>query len=293
MDFQVKYYGTRGSIPVPGRDFEIFGGNTTSVLVMDKDTVIIIDAGTGIRNIGADLIKWGLAGKKDFTVHILFTHSHWDHIQGFPFFVPAYFPNIHFHIYGATKLIPRKPELQQPAENIKTDRWDIKKTLSFQQCFQYFPVRIDQMSAHFTYHEVTPGSPLTIDHIKVDTLHLNHPNESIGYRFFLTNGSFTFCSDTEPSPESNENIIRFADKSNIFAYDSQYLPEEYENGKKGWGHSTYMVGAEISRRASIKEYHLIHHDPAHNDKFLIDLQEKASLEFPASTVIREGMEFSF
>lgn len=288
MKNQVKYYGTRGSIPVPGREYEIFGGNTTSILVKEDNTWIIIDAGTGIRKIGTDLIQAGLV-KKGLKINILFTHSHWDHIQGFPFFVPAYFPEIEFHIYGVTKMIPRI----SPRKKIHQDRWDIKKTLNFQQCFQYFPVRMDQMSARFEYHEIIPDTSFMIDHIRIDTLSLNHPNESVGFRFHLKNGDFTFCTDTEPKDNSSSHIAEFAEGSNIFAYDSQYTPEEYENGKIGWGHSTYVEGAKIAKSAHVQNYHLIHHDPTHNDVFLNNLQEKAVKEFKSSIVIKEGMNFSF
>lgn len=288
MKNQVKYYGIRGSIPVPGREYEIYGGNTTSVLIKDKNTYIIIDAGTGIRNIGTDLIHNSIA-KKGLKINILFTHSHWDHIQGFPFFIPAYFPDIEFHIYGVTKMIPRvgTSKIQHK------DRWNIKKTLNFQQCYQYFPVRMDQMSAEFYYHEIIPDTSFRIDHIQIDTLALNHPNDSIGFRFHLTGGDFTFCTDTEPKENSSSHIIEFAEGSDIFAYDSQYTPEEYENGKIGWGHSTYIEGSRIAKAAKVKNYHLIHHDPVHNDKFLDSLQEKSIKEFKNSLVIKEGMDFTF
>lgn len=277
---RITYYGTRGSIPVSGRDFCEFGGNTTCVLIEEGKTVVIIDAGTGIRNCGNELLQ-----RKIKEIHILFTHTHWDHIQGFPFFGPAYSQNHHIFIYGETKFLPRSRSiLDIPGEN---EDWQIQKALSWQQFFMFFPVPLEQMPSKLVFFPIKPGEAFFVDDLEILPIALYHPNGSLGFRFSSRGKVFVFCTDVEHNTEISQKLSDFAKGADIFAYDSQYTPEEYEQGRKGWGHSTYKEGARIATIAEVKSYHMIHHDPSHNDAKILEMEEEAKKIFPSTLAVRE------
>ena len=268
MTAKVQYYGIRGSTPAAGSQFEKYGGNTTCVAIQMGDENIIIDAGTGIRRLGEDILKKDTTKLKD--IRILFTHTHWDHIQGFPFFIPAYLPNIHLHIYGETKTIKRERNGKEIIEE-----WNIKKALWMQQGFMYFPVDTHYMLSKKTFYRLYENQNYKIGNLKFKTIKLQHPNNTLGFRFEFDNGSFCFCTDVEHSKGEIEKIIKFAQGSDVLAYDCQYTPDEYERQKKGWGHSTYQAGVQIAREAGVKELHMIHHDPFRNDDSISAIEASA------------------
>lgn len=287
MKAKIHYYGVRGSTPTAGPQFTKFGGNTTCVMVETEKEKVIIDAGTGIRQLGLDLMAqgYGSGGKK---LHLLFTHTHWDHIQGLPFFIPAYIPNNSLEIYGESKSIPIQDEKGKETKQT----WDIERTLYMQQTFMYFPASTTNMAANFNYHTIKPNQTLEFDGFTVTTLGMKHPNNTLGFRFdFDFKKCFVFCTDIEHGDGMLDKVAEFAEGADGFAFDSQYTPAEYEDGKVGWGHSTYEKAAVISKRASVKEYHMIHHDPLHNDEFLEIMAKDAKKEFSKAIMIPEGFTF--
>lgn len=279
MPLQIKYYGVRGSVPVSGADFTRFGGNTTCCFVRHGDTRIIIDAGTGIRMLGLDLMASGIA-QQGGVLHLLFTHTHWDHVQGFPFFVPAFLPNVHLHIYGQTKTFM--------APDGKEDVWDIERTLKVQQHFMYFPVDTHYMASQKTYHAIAPGDSFRIDNVRIACLALYHPNTTLAFRFEADNKVFVFSTDVEHNDKMIEELAAFASGADILAYDCQYTTAEYEAGKVGWGHSTYDSAITICQRGKIRELHMIHHDPLHTDNTLLAMEADAKSKFPNAIMIPEG-----
>lgn len=287
MKIRFQYYGVRGSIPVSGKEFSRYGGSTTCFFVETEKTKLVIDAGTGIRLLGMDLLKREF-GQGKGKLHILFTHTHWDHIQGFPFFIPCYIPGNEIHIYGETKQV--KVLTDAGREEIQT--WSIERTLYMQQMFMYFPASTHNMSANLHFHELKSGQVLELEDLKVESLTLYHPNHSLGFRITHGDFSFVFCTDVEHSDAMIEKLSAFAEGANGLAYDSQYLPEEYEQGKVGWGHSTYYHGIQIAKKANIPHFHLIHHDPTHDDEKLNSIQELAKKEFSNSFLVPEGFSFT-
>lgn len=288
MGLTVKYYGVRGSIPVSGPDKIKFGGNTTCVFVRCGDEKFIIDSGTGIRTLGADLLNDGFAPDDNGSARILYTHTHWDHIQGLPFFAPAYIPTNRFEIYGEKKKIMSMDE----NGNQRPEEWSIQRALMMQQHFMYFPVDLNIISPGVSFHDIEAGQNFTFGDVSLKTLKMRHPNETVGYRFEYNNRVFVYATDVEHIGDMSEQLIEFARGADVLAYDSQYTPEEYEAGKKGWGHSTYEVGADICERAGIPVYHLIHHDPAHSDEVLEKLEKKARERHRESYLIPEKFEFT-
>jgi phosphoribosyl 1,2-cyclic phosphodiesterase/CheY-like chemotaxis protein len=253
----VKFWGTRGSIPTPGPRTVKYGGNTPCVSVtFAEDKRIILDAGSGIRELGNHLIKT----QKKIMSHIFLTHFHWDHIQGLPFFAPAFSADNRFSIYGC--------------ENQKTK---LSKILSDQMESSYFPVPLKKLRAIIAFKTLTEGS-YSIEGLTVKALYLNHPGNTLGYLIthrnktigYLTDNEFTSGSIKKPKSnltscnDHNLKIIHAIQGSDLVIFDAQYTPEEYHD-KKGWGHSHYKNVLNVAMAAEIKKCVLFHHDPSHAD----------------------------
>lgn len=290
---KIKFWGVRGSVPVPGKDTIKFGGNTTCVEIRSSsEDLIIIDAGTGIRLLGIELIK-GDFGKGQGTAHILFTHTHWDHIQGFPFFMPAY---IGQRDQGGKPLEGSSNILNLYGASDVDDR--LEATLRGQMEHFYFPVDLGYLNAQIKFHPMM-GKAIKIGKVKVSARRLIHPNGVLGYRIEDKGKVFVFATDCEhPSDGSiDANVLELAKNADIFVYDAQYTPEEYDPSKFGregpskigWGHSTPAEGIRIAKACNVKKLLLTHHDPLHNDDFIVKMVAKAQKEFPNTFAAGEGM----
>ena len=285
MSAKIQYYGVRGSTPVCGKDYLKFGGATTCVAIDCNDHTLIIDAGTGIRQLGFDLLQRPEL-KSGMHVSIFFTHTHWDHIQGFPFFIPIYIPQNKFDIYGESKAIPINHETKNPKI------WTIEDTLELQQNFMYFPVATKDLASSINYHTIKPENVYNLYDIEIKTMELKHPNSSMAYRFNFGKSSFVFATDVEHNDEIVAKLINFAEGADVLAYDCQYWPDEYLKSKIGWGHSTYEYGSKIALAAGVKKLHMIHHDPLHNDADLEKLEKAAQSKFKETIAIPEGFQFT-
>ncbi len=258
---KIKFWGTRGSIATPEPNKMRYGGDTPCVEVRIGTTVFILDAGTGIRRLGNSLMEdkeWNHRG------HILLSHFHWDHIQGFPFFQPAFVPGNEFQIYGAFKADSR-----------------LEDSLRGQMGSLYFPITMSDMPGSFSFTELLEQD-FMIEGCKITTRQLNHPQGCYGYRIESPTGaSMAYCTDTEPYEGSlDEKVIELAKGVDIFICDAQFTPEEYENGRKGWGHSTWKDAAEMAKLAGCKKMVLFHHDPYHSDEFCDSMLEWTKEHFP-------------
>jgi len=291
-DVYIKFWGVRGSVPVPGKDTIHFGGNTTCIEIRPADNqLIIVDAGTGLRLLGLELMK-GEFGKGRGVGHILFTHTHWDHIQGFPFFVPAYIGTRDssgnrmegntLNLYGASDVDDR-----------------LEATLRGQMEHFYFPVDLGYLSAQIKFHPMQQDNTIHIGDTVVTARRLIHPNGVLGYRIQDKQHTVTVATDCEhPSDGTiDPNILELARDADVLIYDSQYMPEEYNPeafGKKGpskigWGHSTPVEGARIAKEARIKQLVLTHHDPLHNDEFVRGMETFAKSLFENAMSAYEGL----
>jgi phosphoribosyl 1,2-cyclic phosphodiesterase len=270
---KVKFYGVRGSIPVSGKEFQRYGGNTTCLCITRErsNRVIILDAGTGIRNLGKELIAQGL---KMEAINISFTHFHWDHIQGFPFFAPAYDRNqkIIIHVMGEERKFK-----------------DIKEIFSRQMQKEYFPVELDAMGAQFEF--LSYGDEETFYGGKVIAVPQHHKfaGGSYGLRIEDESGVLVICTDVEHINGIDKNIVELARNADLSIHDGQYTDEEYKKFR-GWGHSTWRQGVEVAIRAKVKRLILTHHDPDHDDDFLDSMEEECKKTFPACLIAKEGME---
>ena len=270
---KIKFYGTRGSIPVPEREFMDFGGNTTCVRVtLAQGQIIIFDAGTGIRQLGKDLIA-SSHGQFDF-IPIVLSHTHWDHVQGFPFFAPAYDPTRKFKIIicGKDCVCP-----------------DLESVFEAQMQADFFPVSLRQMGAKFEFLQPDITERTSDRGHQWRFLQHNHPGRAYSYRFTEGGKSIVYCTDIEHGDGIDENIVELAKGADLLLHDAQYTPAELKE-KKGWGHSSWEQAIEVATRAGVKQLGLIHHDPEHNDQFLTAVEKECQREFSECFLAREGQE---
>lgn len=271
-EFNVQFWGVRGSIPSPGLETVRYGGNTPCVSMQVGGKRLIFDAGTGLHVLGQSLLP-----KMPVEGHIFFTHSHWDHIQGFPFFTPAFISGNKFYIYGA----------------IAPDGSTIEQRLNDQMLHPNFPVPLQIMQSKLTFHNVQIGNSIHIDDVIIETAPLNHPGEAVGYRVNWRGGAAVYITDTEHYPDHlDENVLWLARNADVLIYDSTYSDEEYSNPKSlkiGWGHSTWQEAIKVAKAANVKTLVIYHHDPAHNDDYLDRVGEEALASFSGAIMAKEGL----
>ncbi len=269
---KIKYYGVRGSIPAPGPETVRYGGNTSCVAVEADNQLIICDAGSGIRKLGLELMAKEYS-KGQGKAHVLISHTHWDHIQGWPFFVPAYIRGNEFDLYGEKRL-----------------GRTVQDAIDGQQEPPCFPEDA-KFTATLNFHELKEWQPFEIGSAKITPARLNHPNGVFAYRIDHAGKSIVYATDTEHYSAPDLKLIKLAKDADLLIYDGQYTPEEYPQ-KQRWGHSTYEEGIKIAKTAGVKELHLFHHDPTHSDDTIDQIIERAQREFPRTKAAREGYELN-
>lgn len=271
--FKVRFWGVRGSIACPGSGTVRYGGNTSCVEMCVAGRRLIFDGGTGLRVLGQTLLS-----QMPLEAYMFFTHSHWDHIQGFPFFVPAFVKGNRFKIYGAI------------APNGST----IEQRLNDQMLHPNFPVPLQIMGADLSFTDLKVGEEVRIDDILVENALLNHPGEAVGYRINWRGHSVAYVTDTEHFPDRlDENVLWLARNADLMIYDATYTDEEYNSGKAskvGWGHSTWQEAVKAAKAANVKKLVIFHHDPMHSDEFMDRVKEQTAAQFPNSVVAYEGLE---
>jgi phosphoribosyl 1,2-cyclic phosphodiesterase len=270
---KVKFYGVRGSIPVCGAEFRRYGGNTTCLRIAREQAkrIWIIDAGTGIRNLGKDLVR---EEYQQNIINIAFTHFHWDHIQGFPFFAPCFNED---QIIG---ILVMGSERQYK---------NLKEIFSLQMQADYFPVQLDAMGAEFQFFNL--GNKETMYGVTATAVPQVHKflGGSYGLRLEDDSQVLVICTDVEHIDGINESIVELARDADLLIHDGQYTDEEYVL-HRGWGHSSWRHAAEVAKRANVKKLIITHHDPDHDDDMLDAMERECQKEFPNSVFAKEGME---
>jgi phosphoribosyl 1,2-cyclic phosphodiesterase len=262
---KIRFWGTRGSIPSPGPRTVRYGGNCACVEIRTAaGELFILDAGTGIRELGLSLI-----GQPPVTAHIFLSHTHWDHISGFPFFPPAFVPSNTLVVYAARNIDKR-----------------IEDVMAGQMEYTYFPITLNDMQADLQYHELLEQT-FTVGSATITTHYLNHTSICMGYRIEADGQSVCYVSDHEPyglslfgsTPPSevigrglrdgvihagDRRLIEWVQGTDLLIQDTQYTPEEYPN-KIGWGHGSADYVTDVAVLAKAKRLALFHHDPLHDD----------------------------
>jgi ribonuclease BN (tRNA processing enzyme) len=245
---QIRCFGARGSIPVSGREYVKYGGDTTCLEIRSKnDEIIIVDAGSGIRRLGNQLLD-----EKRFHYHLIFTHSHLDHILGFPFFKPIYHNEAIIHLMGC-------PSTQG----------NIQKLLSKAMSAPLFPIQFDALLGTIDY-DVECRFGYKIDSIEIFPINLNHPNGGMGYKFVEDGKSFVFLTDNELGSKHRngrpvEEYVEFSKDADLLIHDAEFTRDEYHI-TKGWGHSTYPDALRLAQEAHVKALGLFHHNQNRNDE---------------------------
>ncbi len=270
----VRFWGVRGSLASPGAGTLKTGGNTACVEVRCSGETIIFDLGTGLRPLGVALMR-----KPPVRAHLFLSHYHWDHIAGLPFFAPAYDPRSQLTIHGATRR-----------------GRDVRQILSGQMIDPYFPVDLGVLNAHLRFVTLQDGGVAHLGKAVVTAAELNHPGGALGFRLEHEGRSLVYATDFEHGTSADERLVELARNADLLIFDAQYTPAEYEGkigpSKKGWGHSTYEVGARLARSAGVKKLALYHHAPERDDQGIRKLAALAKKLHPGAFAAREGLKLS-
>jgi len=268
---KVRFWGTRGSIPTPGPSTVHYGGNTSCVELRAGDQILIFDAGTGIRDLGNYLLQE--FNSRPLTLHVFLSHTHWDHIQGFPFFLPAYEDRNTLHLYG-------------PPGRDKS----LEKILKVQMDLDYFPIELGDLSPNIQVHEVR--LPQKLGKLTVEPFYLNHPALCLAYSISDGKRKVVYATDNEPYHDLlrqqnrrasqtsdfptylDEKFVEFLSRADLYIGEAQYTNVEYKE-KKGWGHSPLESTVRFAVQANVKKLALFHHDPLHDDQFIDRMIEDA------------------
>ncbi len=266
----VTFWGVRGSLPCSSPNHIRYGGNTSCVSVQCGSTHVVFDAGTGIRQYG----QW-LALQNVDRVTLLLSHTHWDHINGFPFFSPAYDSRFKMSIY---------------AGHLKGQQLSVKSVLESQMSAPTFPIPLDKMSAAMNFIDFYAGEPISVgSQVEILTVKINHPNGATGYRLNFGGKSVCYVTDTEHSPGVLcDSILKLIHRTDLVIYDCTYTDEEFP-ARVSWGHSTGQEGVRLCQAAEARSLAIFHHDPDHDDEFMDQVSYAAAHLWPGACVAKEGM----
>ncbi|HUG55444.1 MAG TPA: MBL fold metallo-hydrolase, partial [Candidatus Limnocylindrales bacterium] len=241
---RLRFWGTRGSIPTPGQRTVRYGGNTACVEVRDTSgELLVLDAGTGLRELGI-----ARDGAGPLTIHLVLSHLHWDHIQGIPFFRPAYAPHNTRHLYGPAQGTP------------------LRLLLGLGMDDPFFPVALDALPVKPTVHEVASGETIRMGPFTVRAAAIFHTSPALAYRIEAAGRSLVYATDTEdPFSGREDPVIALATDADTLIHDAQYLDEDY---KPRWGHSTVSAAVDVAVRSGVRRLVLYHHDPYRSDDAL-------------------------
>ena len=289
----VTFWGTRGAIPTPASWTRVYGGNTSCVEIRFDDTLLICDAGSGIRELGKDLARRDPPPK---TLHLILSHTHWDHIQGFPFFAPVYMPDMRIHVYG------------QHAHDDK-----IRRVLSGQMSEEFFPVSLKELGSSIVPDYLHNGRR-KIGGVEVSSFPVNHPGGCFGYCFAKDGRKIVYCTDNELEIQEGElfpdlqntgplrrmpkSLVRTVRDADLLILDAQYDEQQYATKKK-WGHSCCFSATDLAIQARAKNLALFHHDPECTDRAVddrVELCRQRAARFGSPVIIRaarEGVELKF
>jgi phosphoribosyl 1,2-cyclic phosphodiesterase len=294
---KVRIWGDRGSIPCPGPDTVVFGGNTSCLELRFGDRLVIVDAGSGIRQLGDSLMKNDIK-RGPINTDIFLTHTHWDHIMGFPMFTPIYVPGSKLRIRGP----------------VTYEEDTLDKVVGNQLSYRYWPVRQSELAAQIEYSQLKQTTLDLNDGIKLHTKYLNHPVLCLGYRFEYDGKSIVTIYDHEPfrnvfptdpsdpnydaeaanegqavAAEENEKILQFISGADLLIHDTQYTAKEYLQSKIGWGHSSFEHAINAANKAGVKSLLMFHHDPNRTDAELAELEKKFQAAIKGKTALKIEM----
>lgn len=267
MGFELEFWGVRGSIACPSPAHVKYGGNTSCLEVNVGERRLILDAGTGLRELGNQFLSDDVR-----RATLLLTHTHWDHINGFPFFKPAYMVGHRFQIMAG-----------------HLEAGGVRNVLSGQMAGPTFPVPLETMRAELEFEDFAAGDSFRLGAISVRTAPLNHPNGATGYRIEFAGKALCYVTDTEHvlgAPD--QRVLGLIEGADLVVYDCTYTDEEFD-GHAGWGHSTWQEAIRLCTAARAKRLAIFHHDPDHGDEFMETVEREARQAWEGAFVARERM----
>lgn len=276
--FLARFWGARGTLASNSAETQRYGGNTACVEIVMGDQMLILDAGSGLRGLGdrimKDAAKRNRANEKAQPINLLFTHCHYDHISGLPFFAPFYDPHARIKVWSGHLTGPDKT----------------KRMIRDYMKPPYFPVGPEVFSAKLSYHDFDPHDVLRpLKGVKISTLPLNHHDECIGYRIDFDGRSICYITDTTHIPEEpDQRIIDFVKNADLMIYDGTYTDDEFPQFWN-FGHSTWEEGVRLAKTASVKRYCVFHHRPSRNDDAMDAIAANCKKAFRRSWIAREGL----
>ncbi|MFQ4139901.1 MBL fold metallo-hydrolase [Nodosilinea sp. PGN35] len=267
--FTLTFWGVRGNIPAPGADTVRYGGNTACVEVQVGGQRLIFDGGTGLRVLGRHL----MAQEQPVAAHLFFTHTHWDRIQGFPFFAPAFAAATQLDIYGAQAL----------------NGASIKQRLMDQMLRPNFFKPLQTMAAAMTFHNIAAGEAIALGDVLVEPWILNRHTSALGYRVSWGDRVLVYATDTDPTQTSlDPNLLLLASEADVLVFDGTYADAAYSD-PNGSGLAPWHLGIEVARASQVKHLVLFHHNPCHSDDQLDQLEHQVRASFARTSLAREGM----
>lgn len=264
----VRFWGVRGSVPVSGEGFHRAGGNTSCVEVEAEGHRLVLDAGTGLRALGASL------GCSAQALTLCMSHVHWDHIQGVPFFLPFFHPGTRVRVIGA--------------------RWEgegVREALAAQMRPPRFPITLDAMRARLEFEDVEPGGRVEIGPFTLRTCDVPHPDGAIAWRVEAGGRAMVYATDVEHGGAFTAGFLRLCEGADLLVHDAQYTDEEYPS-RRGWGHSPWSAAVAVSQAADVRRLALFHHDPMRDDVGVDALEAAAAACRPGTLAAREGLRLA-
>lgn len=269
MTIDVRFWGVRGSCPASGNQYAKYGGHTSCVTIEVDNTILILDAGSGLINLSSYFQE-----KKYKTAHLFLTHVHPDHIYGLPFFKPIWSDSdLTLHIYAGTLL----------------GQGGVESYLAHLYNDPYFPISLNQSQCTIEYHDLMIQEPLIIQGlVTMNTVKLNHPNGAVGYVVQIGSHKIAYITDTEHEVGVEEtDLLHAVENADLMIYDASYTDEEFSS-KIGWGHSTWQEAIRIAQKSKVKKTALFHHDPVRTDKELDHLEKLAKAQMSSAFAAKEG-----
>lgn len=271
-EFEVRFWGVRGGVPTPSKENIRYGGNTACVELCVAGKRLIFDGGTGLRVLGKSLLQ-----QMPVEAHIFFTHTQWDRIQGFPFFLPAFLAGNCFHIYGAMGL----------------NGASIKQRLSEQMLRPNFSVPLQEMQSNLSFHNIVPGSIIHLDDVTIETVSLNRVSSALGFRIIWNGHSVVYATDAEQDPTQTGSSLRYlAEQADLLIYNAvcadhaYYDPQAVAAARRS---STWQSWIGVAIESRVKQVIMFHHDPTHDDDFLDQIETEMQSVYPHVHLAREGM----
>jgi phosphoribosyl 1,2-cyclic phosphodiesterase len=268
-EFTVRFWGVRGSIACPGPDTVRYGGNTSCVEMRCGDRIMVFDGGTGLRLLGNELVRAGQSAELD----LFYSHTHFDHICGLPFFAPCYDSRSRIRIWAG-----------------HLNGRGIKTVLEDMMIEPLFPIPMGIFTAQIEFHDFGAGDRLSpCSGIDIATGPLNHPNGATGYRIEFAGKVVAYITDTEHRPEGlDRNVLALVKRADLMIYDATYTDAEFPQ-HKAWGHSTWQEGVRLADAAGVRKLVIFHHDPGHDDAFMDGVAAEAEVTRPGTIVAHEGL----